>query len=196
MSAARASIMALDLGTKMGWARQYAPVPYDDQAAIMKGVTFTRPVAFGKCNWSANRFKGGGMRYLQFEQWLEKQHEDHPVEQLHFEEVRAHNGVDAAHVYGGLLAILTAWCERRSVPYLGHSVGTIKMFATGNGGASKAAMIAAAKKCGFDVTTDDEADAIHVLMLARSGLSAAEIRRNKKKRHRPRIIVDRFAEFM
>ena len=45
------------------------------------------------------------------------------------EEVRRHAGTDAAHVYGGLMATLTAWAELRGVPYEGVPVGTIKRFA-------------------------------------------------------------------
>ena len=52
-------------------------------------------------------------------------------------------GVDAAHVYGGLMATLTAWCEHHNVPYEGVQVGTIKKHATGKGNADKPAMLAA-----------------------------------------------------
>ncbi len=40
-----------------------------------------------------------------------------PIGAIHFEEVRRHVGTDAAHVFGGLLATLTAWVELRGVPY-------------------------------------------------------------------------------
>ena len=60
---------------------------------------------------------------------------------VYFEEVRRHMGVDSAHVYGGLLATLTAWCEHHQIPYQGVPVGTIKKNATGKGNASKDEMI-------------------------------------------------------
>ena len=44
-----------------------------------------------------------------------------------------HAGTDAAHVYGGLMATLTAWAELRGVPYAGVPVGTIKRHVTGKG---------------------------------------------------------------
>ena len=82
---------------------------------------------------------------------------------IHYEEVRPHAGTDAAHVYGGLLATLTAWAEQRAIPYQGAPVGTVKKHATGKGNAGKPAMIAAARARGFDPTDDNEADALAIL---------------------------------
>ena len=77
--------------------------------------------------------------------------------------MRRHVGTDAAHVYGGLLAVLTSWGELRGVPYEGVPVGTIKRHATGKGNANKDSMIAAARSRGFDPTDDNEADALALL---------------------------------
>ena len=71
--------------------------------------------------------------------------------------------MDAAHVYGGLMATLTAWCEHHSIAYEGIPVGTIKKFATGRGNAGKPEMIDAAVTAGFRPKDDNEADAIHLL---------------------------------
>ena len=73
-------------------------------------------------------------------------------------------GTDAAHIYGGFLAHLSAWCEERGVPYEGVPVGTIKAFVTGRGNANKAAMIAAIEARGFRPVDDNEADAIALLL--------------------------------
>ena len=48
-----------------------------------------------------------------------------PIGEVVYEEVRRHMGVDAAHVYGGLMATLTAWCEGQGIAYAGVPVGTI-----------------------------------------------------------------------
>lgn len=48
------------------------------------------------------------MRFLRFGRWLDRTHAARPVGEVTFEEVRRHLGVDAAHVYGGVLATLTA----------------------------------------------------------------------------------------
>ena len=143
--------LALDLGTSTGWALR-AP-----DGLITSGAVSFRP----------GRFDGGGMRYLRFTNWLaELDRLSGPIAAIWFEEVRRHAGTDAAHVYGGLMATLTAWAELRGVPYEGVPVGTIKRFATGKGNASKGAMIAAVRARGFSPADDNEADAIAILLWA------------------------------
>ena len=107
------------------------------------------------------------MRFLRFRRWLEDVDQDAgPVEAVFFEEVRRHIGTDAAHIYGGLLAVLTAWCEEHLVAYQGVPVGTIKRFATGKGNADKAAVIEAMRARGFNPGNDNEADALAILLWA------------------------------
>ena len=89
-----------------------------------------------------------------------------PIAAIWFEEVRRHAGTDAAHVYGGLMATLTAWAELRGVPYQGAPVGTVKIHATGKGNAPKEAMIAAARARGFNPSDDNEADVLAILVWA------------------------------
>lgn len=103
------------------------------------------------------------MRYLRFGRWLSEVAASAEVSAVYFEEVRRHAGVDAAHVYGGLLATLTAWCESRDIPYQGVPVGTIKRHATGKGNASKEQVIAAMRALGHPVADDNEADALALL---------------------------------
>ena len=85
---------------------------------------------------------------------------------VYFEEVRRHIGTDAAHIYGGFLACLTAWCEERDIAYQGVPVGTIKRFITGKGNADKGAVIEAVRQRGHTPTDDNEADAIAILLWA------------------------------
>ncbi len=141
------SVLALDLGTQMGWA-----LKRDNH--IMSGSE----------GFHTNRFCGGGRRFLKFVNFLEELNKTYPVETVYFEEVRRHIGTDAAHVYGGFLAHLTAWCEQREVPYEGVSIGTIKKHATGKGNANKQEMIDAAKEKGFTPVDDNEADALALLL--------------------------------
>ena len=142
------SIIALDLGTTTGWAAS----------------TTGRVDASGVWKCKADRFAGGGMRFLRFRELLNALHGAYdPIDRLVFEEVRAHRGVDAAHAYGGYLATLQAWCEENKIPYEGVPVGTIKAHATGKGNASKEAMMIHIRKAGFWPKTDDEADAIALL---------------------------------
>jgi len=144
-------ILALDLGTSTGWALRSA------EGLITSGTASFRP----------GRYDGGGMRYLRFANWLtEIDRLSGPIAAIWFEEVRRHAGTDAAHVYGGLMATLTAWAELRGVPYAGVPVGTIKRHATGKGNAPKEVMIAAARARGFSPADDNEADAIALLLWA------------------------------
>lgn len=147
----RPCILALDLGTSTGWAIR------GHDGLITSGTVSLRP----------GRFDGGGMRYLRFTNWLtEIDRLSGPVAAIWFEEVRRHAGTDASHIYGGLMATLTAWAELRGVPYEGVPVGTIKRHAAGKGNADKAAMIAAVRARGFSPADDNEADAIALLLWA------------------------------
>ena len=145
------TILALDLGTTTGWALR------DRTGRITSGSQSFKP----------QRFEGGGMRFLRFKRWLTelKAHAD-GIDTLVFEEVRRHVSTDAAHVYGGFLATLTAWCEHHGIPYQGVPVGTIKKHATGKGNAGKQAMVAAMQALGFRPEDDNEADALALLLWA------------------------------
>jgi Holliday junction resolvasome RuvABC endonuclease subunit len=140
-------ILALDLGTTTGWATR-------DRNGITSGTVTFKP----------SRYEGGGMRFLRFRRWLDEFLSLEPTEAVLFEEVRRHAGTDAAHVYGGFLAHLTAWCEEQRVPYVGIPVGSIKRAATGKGNADKAAMIAAIRALGYAPIDDNEADAIAIAL--------------------------------
>jgi Holliday junction resolvasome RuvABC endonuclease subunit len=146
-------ILAIDPGTQCGWSL------FDE-----------RTVTGGTWDLSARRHEGGGMRYVHFKRHLR---EIGRVDLVAYEEVRRHMGVDAAHVYGGLIAHLGAWCEENDIPYTAVPVGTIKKFATGNGNASKEAMIeACAKKLKIVCVDDNQADATWILhfILKREGV--------------------------
>lgn len=149
--ATNTTILALDLGTCTGWALQ---------------PRAGGPVTSGTQSFKPGRYEGGGMRYLRFRGWLNSLRASVEVHAVYFEEVRNHKGVDAAHIYGGLLAHLTAWCEQNKIPYQGVPVGTIKKSWTGSGNAGKAAMVEAARSRGFQPVDDNEADALAILHYA------------------------------
>ena len=102
------------------------------------------------------------MVFVKFRARLDEVFKAYKFEQVTFEEVRRHAATDAAHRYGGLMAMLTAWCEENKVPYRGVPVGTVKKSFTGSGNASKDAMIAEAERRGFMPKDDNEADAIGI----------------------------------
>ncbi|MBF0093047.1 MAG: hypothetical protein HQL34_00725 [Alphaproteobacteria bacterium] len=145
------TILALDLGTTTGWAMWLA------DRTIVSGTMAFRP----------GRYEGGGMRYLRFRAWLDEMLRTSPtLAAVYFEEVRRHVGTDAAHIYGGFLAHLSAWGEQHGIPYQGVPVGTIKRHITGKGNADKQAVIAAVTTRGHAPSDDNEADAIAILLWA------------------------------
>ena len=144
-------ILALDLGTKTGWA-----------------IKSQNQITSGTIEFKPSRFEGGGMRYLRFQKWLEEINQlTGGIDLVYFEEVRRHLGVDASHAYGGFLAYLTGWCEEKNpkIPYLGIPVKAIKKHITGNGNSKKEVVIEAVKKLGFNPKDDNEADALALLHL-------------------------------
>ncbi len=142
------AVLALDLGSKTGWALAHP------DGTITSGTVTFKP----------GRFEGGGMAFVRFKAWLnELSGNSGQLAAIHFEEVRRHVGTTAAHVYGGFLAHLTAWAEMKGIPYQGVPVGTIKKHATGKGNANKQAMIQAMRDKGHEPGDDNEADALAIL---------------------------------
>jgi Holliday junction resolvasome RuvABC endonuclease subunit len=151
LSSARDVILALDLGTITGYAI----------AGADGGITS------GTAEFRLDRWQSGGMRFLRFKRWLtEIKNQAGGLDLVVYEQVRKHAGVDAAHSFGGWLAILTAWCDHHDIAYQGVPVGTIKRFITGKGNADKTAVIEAVRARGFKPADDNEADAIAILLWA------------------------------
>lgn len=159
------SKLALDLGTTTGFA-------IGGKGHVASGIWQLKP----------KRHEGGGMRYLKFRRELAKLYSITPFDEVWYEEIRRHAGTTAAHVYGGLQAEITAFCEERGIPYASVPVGTIKKHWTGNGAASKDMMIDEARRRGFSPITDDEADA-----LALHHLKMEEIEEVGEKSHEQKV---------
>lgn len=121
----------------------------------------------GVWDLSVGRHEGGGMRFVKLRNYLKKISEG--VELVVYEEVRGHKGVDAAQVYGGIVAILQEHCEEADIPYQGVPVGTIKKFATGKGNSNKEVMLAAARARWpeANILDDNRADALFLLAWAK-----------------------------
>ena len=67
---------------------------------------------------------------------------------------------------------LAAVCLEQGVKCTGFPVQTIKKFMTGKGNATKDEMILAARLRGFDPKSDDEADAIAIMLLGLTDFNA------------------------
>ena len=144
-------VLALDLGTRTGWA-----------------VGCGESTRFGAEDFGLRAKESRGARFLKFSNWLEATLKGERIDLIAFEEVRAHRGVVAAHVYGGFEAILLAISERLQIPCGGVAVGTIKKCLAGTGRATKKQMVKAAIARGWAVGNDH--DALGVLLAARRHL--------------------------
>lgn len=144
-------LLAIDPADKCGWAM------YND-GIITSGVWTLRPPKL-------KGYEGGGMRFARL---MDNLNNLENVDRLAYEEVRRHIGTAAAHSYGGYKAKMMSWCEKQEpkVPYCVYSVSSIKKRATGNGRASKEDVkLAAEKKFNIVCASDDESDALWILVL-------------------------------
>lgn len=151
LPACNLTILALDLGTTTGWA-----------VATRDGRHRS-----GSFRLDPKKVGGNGRRWLAFREWLTATaREVGGIQAVYHEDVKNHAGVIAAHIYGGYLAMLEAWCAANNIPLVGVGVGTVKKHFTGNGRASKDDMIIAARRHGVAVQDDNHADALGILSYA------------------------------
>lgn len=137
------TILALDLGNKFGWATK--------QKTVSSGW---ERLTKGKCH--------PGKKFMLFHYWLQEcTYNDITV--IYYEDVVRHCSRDNARAYCGYLAILQSYTHKHDIQCRGIGVKQIKKFWTGSGNASKDLMVAEAKRRGFDITQDDEADALAIL---------------------------------
>jgi Holliday junction resolvasome RuvABC endonuclease subunit len=143
------AIIGIDPGTLCGWA-----VLDDGGSRLASGFWDLRP----------RRYEGAGMRFVRLRRYLGELLVGYSEAEvvLVYEEVRHHAGTDAAHIYGGIVAVLQEWCEGAKVPYDAVPVGTVKKQATGKGNAKKEEMVAAAVQRWALDPTEDEADALWI----------------------------------
>lgn len=148
-------ILGIDPGTKCGWAL------LDDG----------RRVSSGTWDLAVKRNESEGMRFIRLEQQLAEVLAG-GVDLVAFEEVKRHLGTIAAHVYGGIVAIITSCCDKRKVPYQGILVQHVKRRATGKGNAPKEAMVNAAyERWSLSNLTEDEADALWIALCGHEALT-------------------------
>lgn len=141
--------LAIDPGSECGWA-----------------IRPNQVYAVGTWNLTKGSGEGAGMRYLRLRKLLERLAEEYTITEVAYEKiVRTHKGTAAAHVYGGIVAVLTAWCEEMKIPYQAIQHARIKKFATDNGNASKDMMVEAARREFPHVSIEDhnQADALWLL---------------------------------
>lgn len=141
------NILALDLGTKLGWALQMRD----------------RPITHGTESFAPRKSWSPGQRWQRFRTFLHEVVAHNNVHVIAYEDVKRHAGTDAAHAYGAFLALTELVADSHRVRLVPVGVGTIKKHWTGKGNADKAAMEAQARARGFRPETDNDADALAIL---------------------------------
>lgn len=156
-------ILGLDQATSCGWAL------YDKDVVVLGG---SGPYSWGVWNLSLRGTEGEGARYIKLYNELEKLL---PLDFIIYEKVARHMGTDAAHIYGGLTAVIQMFCEHNNIQCIGVPVGTWKKAAVGNGRAKKKEiMLAAKEKWGYHIKKQDSADALFILEFGLQKFSTGE----------------------
>ena len=148
-------ILALDLGTKTGWALW-------DGRRIESGVQ----------TFALERGESPGMRFIRFNRWLDgllKQNGGAlcAVELIAYEKPH-HRGGAATEIACGFSTRVHEFCASHRIEFASVHSSTLKKFATGRGNAQKADMIqgALARWADQKLESDDQADALWVLQWA------------------------------
>ncbi|CAB3846456.1 hypothetical protein LMG3482_01895 [Achromobacter deleyi] len=141
------NILALDLGTKLGWAVRAR------DGAVWHGTEVFTP----RKSWTP------GQRWLRARSFVTDLVVRHQVHAIAYEDVKRHAGTDAAHAYGAFLCLVQMVADSHRAALMPVGVGTIKKHWTGKGNADKAAMEAQARARGFRPETDNDADALAIL---------------------------------
>jgi len=144
------NILALDLGTKTGWA-------------ISDGAS-------GVQSFKPRRGDSPGMRYLNLRAWLLRVYEVSPFELVVYEQPH-HRGGYSTEVLVGMATQVQAWAAEHGVETTTRQSSEIKRYALGRGRGSKLAMmLACEKRFGFEPIDDNHSDALWLLSLVQSEL--------------------------
>lgn len=142
-------ILALDLGTKTGWA-------FGD-------MWDTNRIYSGMQDFSLKRGESPGIRLLSFDKWIYEMLAKYKPKMVGYEMPHQRGG-HATQLLLGMLGILHVACEKAGIEYASVHSMTLKKSATGSGKASKKDMISMAmKKFNREIIDDNEADALHIL---------------------------------
>jgi Holliday junction resolvasome RuvABC endonuclease subunit len=143
-------ILALDPATQMGWALS--------------------PMISGVWDLSIKRDESMGMKFMRLRGKLNELLENYRIQLVVYEAARnASPKMQGSLVHQAQLqAIIIDWALLNGIESKGYSPKEIKKWATGNGNASKDAMVAYAKKRWPDVTIvdDNQADALLLWQMA------------------------------
>jgi len=142
------NILALDCGTKTGWA------------TIIDGN-----IESGVQDFTKKRGESNGMLFLHFNKWL-REVTPWDITLIAYEQAH-HRGGAATEIGVGLMTRVMEFAVSIEADYMSVHTGTLKKNTVGKGNASKDEMMAWFKtKVGRDPVDDNEADAYAILKYA------------------------------
>jgi Holliday junction resolvasome RuvABC endonuclease subunit len=141
------TILAIDLGQHCGWCLRQPDGSLEAGTWELKPKNSTSPM--GEAMATLEELLDGAIKHASI---------------VAYEQVRRHEGVDAAHWYGAILGRLLQSCWSHGVKAVPISVQHSKMTATGKGNANKQAMLAAARDRWptVPIKGDNQADAMWI----------------------------------
>lgn len=168
-------LLALDLGTKMGWA-------YGDGRSATD---------YGMVNFGNKRgFRSEG-RFARFRDWLLDQYSHRGKFQVVYESIVAHgDGTRTGQVYGGWLAVLELFQNDFMTPVSAFGVSTIRKGFVGHGRADKDRIEAAVRSLGYQPQDQNVSDALAVFCFARGEIGNVDQSEESKpggRRTRPGV---------
>jgi Holliday junction resolvasome RuvABC endonuclease subunit len=135
----------------------------------------------GTWDLSVKRDESGGMRLFRLRGKLQEILDTVGIDVLVYEAARncAPSMQGALVIQATLQGVIQLWCEDHGVEYRGYSPSEVKKRATGKGNASKEMMVAMARSKWPEKTilSDDQADALWILDLAKSELTPSPAER-------------------
>jgi len=141
-------ILSLDIATNTGWKTE-----------TTSGV------------WDLNPARGEseGMRVVRFKSKVKELIELEGINIIAYERPAGMHKASIM-VASEMVGVLKYLCIEKGIELACYSATEIKKFATDKGNANKEQMIEAAKKLGYNPKDDNEADAIHLYLLAKKDL--------------------------
>ncbi len=142
------NILALDLGTKTGYALRRR-----DGAMHYGTMDFTP-----RKSWTP------GQRWARFRGWLADMVATFQIDAIVYERVVfGHSSAASSDVYGGFKALVELTADTHNLTLSSVAVPTVKKHFTGSGRADKDAVMAQARVRGFNPDSHNAADALAVL---------------------------------
>lgn len=125
-------------------------------------VTENKVIESGVQDFTKKRGESNGLMFMKFRKWLYQLMGLQRPDIVGYEQAH-HRGGAATEICVGMTTRVQEICEEMGIESAPVRSTTLKKFATGKGNAGKPLMTAAATEfTGRPVTSDDEADAIHV----------------------------------